>query len=41
MCERDKRGNVVMYRARIKNSFMYACVAIAYVDKKPWDMQRS
>ena len=30
----DERGDVVMSRARIKNSFMYACVAIAYVDKR-------
>ena len=30
----DERGDVVMSRARIKHSFMYACVAIAYVDKK-------
>ena len=30
----DERGNVVMSRARIKDSFMYACVAIAYVDKR-------
>ena len=30
----DERGDVVMPRARIKDSFMYACVAIAYVDKK-------
>ena len=30
----DERGNVVMSRARIKHSFMYACVAIAYVDKR-------
>ena len=30
----DERGDVVMSRARIKHSFMYACVAIAYVDKR-------
>ena len=30
----DERGNVVMSRARIKHSFMYACVVIAYVDKR-------
>ena len=30
----DERGDVVMSRARIKNSFMYACVAITYVDKR-------
>ena len=30
----DERGNVVMSRARIKHSYMYACVAIAYVDKR-------
>ena len=30
----DERGNVVMSRARIKHSFMYACVAIAYVEKR-------
>ena len=30
----DERGDVVMSRARIENSFMYACVAIAYVDKR-------
>ena len=30
----DGRGNVVMSRARIKNSFMYACVVITYVDKR-------
>ena len=30
----DERGDIVMSRARIKHSFMYACVAIAYVDKK-------
>ena len=30
----DGRGDVVMSRARVKHSFMYACVAIAYVDKK-------
>ena len=30
----DERGDVVMSRARIKNSFMYACVTIAYVDKR-------
>lgn len=37
----DERGNVVTSRAQIKYSFMYACVAIAYVDKKPWDTRRS
>ncbi len=30
----DERGDTVMSRARIKHSYMYACVAIAYVDKK-------
>ena len=30
----DECGDVVMSRARIKNSFMYVCVAIAYVDKR-------
>ena len=30
----DERGDVVMSRARIKHSYMYACVAIAYVDKR-------
>ena len=30
----DERGDVVMSRARVKHSFMYACVAIAYVDKR-------
>ena len=30
----DERGDVVMSRARIKHSFMYACVVIAYVDKR-------
>ena len=30
----DERSNVVMSRARIKHSYMYACVAIAYVDKR-------
>ena len=30
----NERGDVVMSRARIKHSFMYACVAIAYVDKR-------
>ena len=30
----DERGNVAMSRARIKHSYMYACVAIAYVDKR-------
>ena len=30
----DERGNVVMSSARIKHSYMYACVAIAYVDKR-------
>ena len=30
----DERGNVVTSRAQIKYSYMYACVAIAYVDKK-------
>ena len=32
--QQDERGNVVMSRAQIKYSFMYACVAITYVDKK-------
>ena len=30
----DERGDVVMSRARIKHSFMYACVVITYVDKR-------
>ncbi len=30
----DESGDVVTSRARIKDSYMYACVAIAYVDKK-------
>ena len=30
----DERGDIVMSRARIKNSFMYACVVITYVDKR-------
>ena len=30
----DDCGDVVMSRARIKHSFMYACVVIAYVDKR-------
>ena len=30
----DERGDVVMSRARIKHSFMYACVVIVYVDKR-------
>ena len=30
----DERGDVVMSRARIKHSYMYACVVIAYVDKR-------
>ena len=30
----DERGDVVMSRARIKHSYMYVCVAIAYVDKR-------
>ena len=30
----DGRGDVVMSRARIKHSFMYACVVVTYVDKR-------
>ena len=30
----DDCGDVVMSRARIKHSFMYACVVIVYVDKR-------
>ena len=30
----DDCGDVVMSRARIKHSYMYACVVIAYVDKR-------
>ena len=30
----DERGDVVMSRAQTKYSYLYACVAIAYVDKK-------
>ena len=30
----DERGDVVMSRARIKHSYMYACVVIVYVDKR-------
>ena len=30
----DECGDVVMSRARIKHSYMYACVVIAYVDKR-------
>ena len=37
----DDCGDVVMSRARIKHSYMYACVVIAYVDKGPWDTRRS
>ena len=30
----DECGDVVMSRARIKQSYMYACVVIAYVEKR-------